>query len=67
MFTYNIILVSGVYPSDQTLYNILCDHPDKSRTHLTPDIVIRILLTIFPMLYFTFSGVILNVMNELGL
>ena len=29
------------------------DHPDESRTHLTPHTVISILLTIAPMLYFT--------------
>ena len=49
--TYNIILVSGVYPSDQTLHNLLNDHPSKSCIHLSSYIVIRVVLTIFPMLY----------------
>ena len=34
------------------LYNLWSAHPNKSSTHLTPYIVITILLTIFPMLYF---------------
>ena len=35
--TYDIILVSSVKPSEQTLYNLLSDHPkDKSHTPPTP-------------------------------
>ena len=35
------------------LYNLWSDHPDKSSTHLTPHIIIAILLTIFPKIHFT--------------
>ena len=52
-WTYNIIFISCSHPSDQTLYNLQSDHPIKSRTHLTPYVVIRILSIIFSMLYFT--------------
>ena len=50
---WHIVLVSGEHPSDWALQNLLSDHPDKSNTHLTPHTVITILLTVFPMLYFT--------------
>ena len=43
--TYNIEI--------RRLYNLKSDHPNKSSTHLTPCIVITVLLTIFPMPYFT--------------
>lgn len=45
-----IILVSGVKPSDSTLYNLLRYFPDVSSTHLTQHIVATIALTVFPML-----------------
>ena len=51
--TYNITLVSGIYTSDYTLHNLVSDHLNKSCTFMTPYIVMRILLTVFPMLYFT--------------
>ena len=51
---YYFVLVSGVQQSGSTIiYTLQSDHPDISRTHLTPYIVITIILTIFPMLYFT--------------
>ena len=50
--TYNIVLVSGVHPSDETLRILQSDHPDTSRTHLTPNVVTR-LLTVLPVLYFS--------------
>ena len=40
-------------PVIRHLCNFLSDHPDKSHTHLTPHTVIRILLSLFPMLHFT--------------
>ena len=40
--------------------NLPSNHPDKSHTHLTLCIVISILLTIFPMLYFTFPWLFCN-------
>ena len=51
---YNIILVSGYNPMIRHLYNFQSEQSYKTGTHLTPYIVITILLTIFPMLYFTF-------------
>ena len=50
------------------LYNLRSDHLDKSRTHLTPHKVIKILLTIFPVLYFTSPWLFCNyhpVLNSL--
>ena len=40
--------------------DLLSDHPDKSSTHLTPYVAIRVLLTIFPMLYLTFPWLFCN-------
>ena len=42
------------------LYTLCSDHPNKSSTHLAPHIVITILLTIFPVLYFTSSWIFCN-------
>ena len=42
---YNIVM--------KHLCNLQSDHPEKLSTRKAPYIVIRILLTIFPMLYFT--------------
>ena len=50
---YNIISVSGLQLSDLTFIQLTKWSPDKCSTHLTPYIIIRILSTIFPMLYFT--------------
>lgn len=36
--THIIILVSGIHTSDQTLHNLLSDHPDKTHTHLMKQI-----------------------------
>ena len=38
-------------PVIRHLYYLQSDHPDNSSTHLTPCIVIKILLTILPVLY----------------
>ena len=45
---YNVILVSDVQPKDQTEYNLLRNHPDKSSAHLTSYIVVTMLWTMFP-------------------
>ena len=45
-------ILHGWIPSGQTSYNLLRDHPNKSCTHLTPCIGIRILLPMFPLHYF---------------
>ena len=42
------------------LHNSQNDHPNKSSAHLTSYIVIKILLTIFPMLYFIFPWIFCN-------
>ena len=42
------------------LHNSQNDHPNKSSAHLTSYIVIKILLTIFPMLYFIFPWLFCN-------
>lgn len=50
---YIIILVSGVNPGDYILHNSQSDYPNKSCIQLTPCVVIIIVLTVFPLLYFT--------------
>ena len=53
---YYFVLVSGVRHSAGTIIDCTSQSvpPDVSSTHLAPNIVITILLTRFPMLYFTF-------------
>ena len=56
---YNIIL--GEEPKDEAfIYNLRSDHLNKSCAHLTPHMVITILLTVFPVLYFTSPGLLCN-------
>ena len=54
-------IIFQVYkPVVRHLYNLWSDHPDKSSTHLTPHIIIAILLTIFSMLYFISPWIFCN-------
>ena len=57
---YYFILVSVHCIVVRQLYNLQSDPSNNSRTHITPYIVITILLTIFPMTYFTPSWLFCN-------
>lgn len=54
------ILVSGELHSVRRLYNLWSDHPGFTSTCLTLYVVIRVLLTRFPTLYFTSSWLSCN-------